>query len=76
MSPDSGKEITKEYSYLQNIFSIENLTDGDFSQYKEDGWKKQSALANAFKFWLRTKINFHNSRAEFTRTDLWPSWVN
>jgi hypothetical protein len=58
--------IKEECAYLHDVIPISFLTDGDFSRYK--GTVTGSELDNPFKYWLREKIKYHQSRNEFNIT--------
>jgi len=67
MNQKNGERIKKDCSYFQNIVPIGYLTDGDFDVYKtyEDGnLPKGSELNNPFKYWLKTKVQYHKYRGE------------
>lgn len=63
-----GLAIAKNSTYLKNILPIRSLKDGDFSPYEE--WKEENPpigddLSNPFYYWLKQKINSHQSKKNF-----------
>lgn len=66
MDHDIGDRIKQEYSYLQNIVPIGYLTDGDFDAYdvKKVERPVNSELNNPFKYWLKTKVQYHIRKQE------------
>lgn len=62
-----GKEVERECSYLKNIIPIGNLTEGQFTEYKEMEHElpAESEMRNPFAYWLKEKINYHRQRKEF-----------
>ena len=66
MDEDKCQEIIREYSYLKNIFPISQLKDGNFDEYKNsDKISKTSELNNPFKYWLKTKVQYHRNKGTF-----------
>lgn len=66
MDEKKCQEIIKEYSYLRNIFPISQLKDGYFDEYKDpDKISKTSELNNPFKYWLITKVQYHQNKGTF-----------
>lgn len=66
MPQESGEYISKECAYLKNMRTIAYLTDGDFSEYKDEKLKipPESDLANPFWYWLNEKSNFHKNKGD------------
>ncbi|MDX6403442.1 MAG: hypothetical protein QOH70_897 [Blastocatellia bacterium] len=63
-----GLAIERNATYLKNILTIRSLKQGDFSSYED--WKDEyppigDDEANPFFFWLKQKINFHQSMKNF-----------
>jgi SIR2-like domain len=71
MPQKDGLAIEKTSTYLKNILPIASLKDGgDFSPYEKDEWKTENPPigddeANPFFYWLKQKINFHQSKKNF-----------
>lgn len=61
----TGIAITRECSYLRYLTPIGHLTDGDFSEYKEDESTHSAEMKNALAYWLKKKIRFHQRQGEF-----------
>lgn len=73
MPQKDGLAIERSSTYLKNILPILSLRDGDFSSYEE--WKDEHPPigddeANPFFFWLKKKINFHQSKKDFGTTPI------
>jgi hypothetical protein len=72
MPQKDGLAIEKGSAYLRNIMPIGSIKNGDFEPYQE--WHKEhehenppstSDLSNPFFYWLKEKINFHQSTKDF-----------
>jgi len=68
MDQKTGKNIEREYSYLKNLVPIGFLKDGDFSAYKEELISQE--MENPFKYWLKTKMQYHIKLDEISSDDL------
>jgi hypothetical protein len=67
MPPSSAKYVKEECAYLDDLISMNALTDGDFSSYNEALPPDSDQLLNPYKFWLKTKIVYHTGRDEIGR---------
>jgi len=71
MPQKDGLAIEKTSTYLKNILPMASLKDGgDFSPYENEEWKTENPPigddeANPFFYWLKQKINFHQSEKNF-----------
>jgi hypothetical protein len=69
MPQKDGVAIEKTSTYLKNILPMASLKDGgDFEPYET--WEKENPPigddeANPFFYWLKQKINFHQSKKNF-----------
>lgn len=59
MPPDSCKDIKEQCSFLKNLRSIDQLSDGDFTPYQEDPGLWTDDMHNPLLFWLSQKVAFH-----------------
>lgn len=67
MPEDSGVSIRAQCSYLKNMLTIGDLTEGDFSEYKETAdIPADSDLNNPFAYWLYEKLSYHRTRGELS----------
>ena len=64
MPHDAGERIAADCAYLKHLTPIGFLTEGDFSEYKDQEIQPESDLANPFAYWLNQKIDFHRARGE------------
>jgi hypothetical protein len=64
MPQDAGQRIAAECAYLKHLTPIGFLTEGRFSDYKDQEIPPESDLANPFAYWLNQKIDFHRGRGE------------
>lgn len=69
MDHETGEAIKKDYSYLRHLFSIGYLTDGKFSDYKDET-RRSTEMYNPFKYWLKTKARNHKKRKELDLVDI------
>lgn len=71
MPQKDGLAIEKTSTYLKNILPMASLKDGgDFSPYADEKWETENPPigddeANPFFYWLKQKINFHQSKKNF-----------
>jgi hypothetical protein len=68
MPQSDGLTIKQGSTYLKNIMPIASIKDGEFGPYQEwdEGYPPAgSDLSNPFFYWLREKINFHQSTKDF-----------
>lgn len=72
MPQKDGLAIEQSSAYLRNLMPIGSIKDGDFKAYQE--WHEEhpqenppssSDLSNPFFYWLKEKINFHQSTRDF-----------
>ncbi|MDP3297463.1 MAG: hypothetical protein Q8N09_07735 [Thermodesulfovibrionia bacterium] len=66
----TGENIKEDYSYLRNLFPIGYLTDGKRLADFKDKERITSEMNNPFKFWLKTKVQYHLDRKEFDFTKM------
>lgn len=64
MDKDSCNRIIQECSYLQNIFPIQHLKDGDFDEYKKEKQDQGKEVKNPFSYWLKTKAQYHKEKGD------------
>lgn len=68
MPQKDGLAIEQGSAYLKNIMPIRSIKDGEFEPYGD--WEKDYPpfgldLSNPFFYWLKEKINFHQSTKDF-----------
>ncbi len=68
MPQGAGESIVGECSYLKNLTSIGQLTEGDFAPYKDDPSAITSEMKNPFFYWLKQKLIYHNGNGDFGAT--------
>ncbi|HDZ85987.1 MAG TPA: hypothetical protein ENH35_05615 [Candidatus Moranbacteria bacterium] len=75
MNHDTGVNIKKEYAYLKELIPIGYLKDGNFSDYKDKKTRTQE-MGNPFKYWLKTKVNYHQRKKDILIEDMGLSLKN
>jgi hypothetical protein len=65
MPQPSGDVIVEQCSYLNEMFPIGHLSEGDFAAYKEaDKTPITTEMQNPLSYWLKEKLRFHQTRGE------------
>jgi hypothetical protein len=69
MSQKGGISVSGSCSFLENALVIGSLSDGrhfhEFKRFEKTDPPFDSDWANPFFFWLREKINFHQTQGHF-----------
>jgi hypothetical protein len=72
MPHEAGVQIARTCSYLRNLTPIGQLTDGDFSDYKDEE-AVTGDMKNPLFYWLKQKIQFHQHRGDLGTAPLAPA---
>lgn len=67
MPQERGEDLAQECPYLKNLTPIAYLTEGQFSDYKDQAAASTPELRNPFAFWLKEKYVYHYSRSELLK---------
>lgn len=69
-SPEAGRRIQNESSFISGITAIEFMTEGEFSGYASEPNERDPGMSNVFAYWLKEKITYHHRRGDLGDSEL------